>query len=367
MTGIPFFDMSATYADVGVGLEEAALRVLRSNHYIGGAEVEAFEQAFARYVGADYCVAVSNGLSALHLALLAVGVGRGDEVIVPSNTFIATWLAVSHCGASPVPVEPDPETHTITAAAIAGKLSPRTKAIIPVHLYGQSADLDPIVKLARANDLLVIEDAAQAQGARYKGERIGSHSDIVAWSFYPGKNLGALGDAGGITTNNKEMADKIALLRNYGSRERYYHEIIGYNSRMDPLQAALLSVKLKNLDEWNEKRAVIARYYSENISPDICAVPLTPDWSTPVWHQYVVRTPLRDKLQSWLKQRGVETLIHYPLPPHQQPAYSEFVGCVLPVAEQLAREILSIPIFPQLSAGQVEAVVAAINSFRADK
>lgn len=366
MTCVPFFDMSATYSDIGRDLEDAALRVLRSNNYIGGVEVEKFESAFAQYVEAEYCVTVSNGLSALHLALLATGVGPGDEVIVPSNTFIATWLAVSHCGATPIPVEPDPETYTITATAVVGKLNSRTKAIIPVHLYGQSVDLDPILELARTKNLIVIEDAAQAQGGEYKGKKIGGHSDVVAWSFYPGKNLGALGDAGGVTTNNKVLAEKVTLLRNYGSKKRYYHDVIGYNSRMDPLQAALLMVKLKSLEQWNFQRAEIAKYYSENISNVLCSVPLTPDWSTPVWHQYVVRSPYRDELQSWLKENGIETLIHYPLPPHKQPAYSELKDISLPVSEGLSREILSIPIFPQLSKKQMEAVVFTINRFKVD-
>jgi len=364
VTSVPFYDMSATYAEVGESLESAALRVLRSNHYIGGPEVVRFESAYAQYVETKYCVAVSNGLSALHLALLAADVGPGDEVIVPSNTFIATWLAVTHCGAIPVPVEPSPETYTITASAVAQKLTKRTRAIIPVHLYGQSADLDPIITLAREYGLIVVEDAAQAQGALYRGVKIGGHGDMVAWSFYPGKNLGALGDAGGITTNNEELAHRLQLLRNYGSRTRYYHDVLGYNSRMDPLQAALLTIKLQNLDRWNEQRRAIANFYSEHISSEYCSVPVTPEWSTPVWHQYVICSEHRDHLAGWLKECGVETLIHYPVPPHLQPAYHQYAREDLPVAARLAQQVLSIPVFPQLTTAQLGIVVKALNGFR---
>ena len=363
MIKVPFYDMTAGYEELGEALEAEAVRVLRSKYYIGGEEVEKFEHRFADYANTKFCRGVSNGLSALQLALLAVGVGQGDEVIVPSNTFIATWLAVSHCGARPVPVEPDPDYHTITAQSIESKLTERTKAIIPVHLYGQSVNLGPIIEMGRKYNIAIIEDAAQAHGALYEGERLGAHSDVVAWSFYPGKNLGAAGDAGGITTNRADIADKISLLRNYGSEEKYQNEIIGFNARLDPIQAAFLSVKLEKLDLWNRHRQEIACAYSEKITNPHLALPMTPSWSVPVWHQYVIRSRYRDKLKAWLQSRGVDTLIHYPVPPHKQLAYKEYNYLDLPIAEKLASEILSLPISPHLTSTQVDAVVDALNDF----
>ncbi|MAR90269.1 MAG: DegT/DnrJ/EryC1/StrS family aminotransferase [Pseudomonadota bacterium] len=363
MVKVPFYDMSRSYEEIGEALEAKAIEVLRSNCYIGGAQVEEFEQHFADYVNAHYCCGVSSGLSALHLALIAVGVGPGDEVIVPSNTFIATWLAVSHCGATPVPVEPDIKYHTMSAEYVERSITRNTKAIIPVHLYGQSADLAPIIELARKHNLSIIEDAAQAHGARYNGDRIGSHSDIVAWSYYPGKNLGAAGDAGGITTNQPEIAQKINLLRNYGSILKYQNDIIGFNARLDPIQAALLSIKLEKLDSWNYSRQEIANAYSNGITNSCVVTPSTPSWSTPVWHQYVIRSPYRDKLKHWLHTCGVETLVHYPIPPHKQKAYESFNSLHLPVSELLADEILSLPVSPHLSPDQVKTVVDAINDF----
>jgi dTDP-4-amino-4,6-dideoxygalactose transaminase len=247
-------------------------------------------------------------------------VGPGDEVIVPSNTFIATWLAVSQCGATPIPVEPDEKTFNIAPALIEQAITPRTKAVIPVHLYGQPADLDSILALARRHGLRVLEDAAQAHGARYKGERLGSHSDVVAWSFYPGKNLGAYGDGGAITTDNTEIADRIRVLRNYGAPAKYVNEVRGVNSRLDTLQAAILRIKLHRLDRWNATRRAIAANYLEGLADAGLKLPVVPDWADPVWHLFVVRSEMRDQLQQRLKQANVDTLIHYPIPPHLQKA-----------------------------------------------
>lgn len=365
MNSIPFFNLEPSYQEIKKELEESVIESCRSQHYIGGKEVDRFERQFSHYVEANHCIGVGNGLSALHLALLACGIKPGDHVLVPSNTFIATWLAVSHCGAIPVPVEPDPDTHLISADLAREAITDKTRAIIPVHLYGQSADLTPIMTLAKKHQLLVIEDAAQAQGAGYQNKRIGTHSDAVAWSFYPGKNLGAFGDAGAVTTNNEDIASQVRLLGNYGSRERYHNEVIGFNSRLDPIQAAVLSVKLAKLDQWNKSRSHIARFYSKNINSPYCSTPKTPEWSTPVWHQYVIRSPYRDQLRHHLATAGIETLIHYPIPPHLQNAYkNDYANAVLPVAEQLANEILSLPIWPQLSTEQLEQITYAINNFQ---
>ncbi len=316
-------------------------------------------------MGANYCVGVGNGLDALHLALRAMGVGPGDEVIVPSNTYIATWLAVSHAGARPVPVEPDPKTYNIDPDRIASAITPRTKVILPVHLYGQPADLDPIIEIAKRHGLYVLEDAAQAHGALYKGRRVGIHGDAVAWSFFPSKNLGAFGDAGAVTTNNPEIAEKVMLMRNYGSRVKYINETLGFNSRLDPLQAAVLRVKLAYLDEWNRRRQKIAALYLRELKGTGLTLPYVPAWAEPVWHLFVVRTQMRDALQAHLEERGIGTLIHYPIPPHRQQAYAH-LGLPegsLPIAEAIHREVLSLPIGPHLSVENVERVIEAVHLF----
>jgi dTDP-4-amino-4,6-dideoxygalactose transaminase len=359
---VPFLDLDAGYRELQPALEEAMLRALRSGRYIGGVEVESFEQEFASYTGAQHCVAVSNGLDALALSLRAMGIAPGDEVIVPSNTFIATWFAVSQCGAVPVPVEPLESTGNLDVERLAAAITQRTRAIVPVHLYGQPADLDPMLALAKAHGLRVLEDAAQAQGARYKGRRIGAHGDACAWSFYPGKNLGALGDAGAITTNDAALAQDLRALRNYGSQTKYVSDMQGGNHRMDPVQAAALRVKLRHLDEWNLRRQGIAATYTAGLAASGLALPEVPAWADPVWHMYVVRTPQRDLLQQRLAQAGVETLIHYPIAPHQQKAYASLnlAPGSLPIAERLAQQVLSLPIGPQMSTAQVSAVVAAV-------
>lgn len=361
---IPFLDLGAAYRELKTGIDAAIHRVLDSGMYILGPEVEAFEQEWAAYCEADFAVGLANGLDALTLALRALGIGPGDEVIVPSNTYIATWLAVTAVGARPVPVEPDPATHNIDPARIAAAITSATKALLPVHLYGQPADLDPILALARQHGLAVIEDAAQAHGARYKGRRIGSHGDLVCWSFYPGKNLGAMGDGGAITTNNAQLADRIRMLRNYGSSVKYVNEIEGVNSRLDPIQAAVLRVKLQSLDAWTDRRRAIVATYADGLREAELALPHVPAWADPVWHLYVVRTPDRDGLQKRLAQAGVGTLIHYPIPPHLQKAYAGMgiAADELPLARDLAGEVISLPMGPHLSLEDAERVVAAVRA-----
>lgn len=365
MDEIPFLDLRAAYLELKAEIDAAVLRSLESGWYIGGAEVEAFEAEYANYCGAQFCIGVGNGLDALHLSLKALGVDPGDEVIVPSNTYIATWLAVTYSGAKPVPVEPDERTYNLNPALIEAAITPRTKVIIPVHLYGQPADLDPILEIARRHGLRVLEDAAQAHGARYKGKRIGAHGDAVAWSFYPGKNLGAMGDAGAVTTNDPELAERVSMLRNYGSKVKYVNELAGYNSRLDPIQAAVLRVKLAYLDEWNERRRLVAGLYLKQLANTGLTLPYVPEWGEPVWHLFVLRSSGRDQLQKHLEYQGIGTLIHYPIPPHRQQAYAEMglqEGC-LPISEAIHREVLSLPIGPHLSMTQAGRVVEAVQSF----
>ena len=323
---------------------------LKASHVELRAEIDA---AIAR----KHAVGVANGLDALHLALRAMGVGPGDEVIVPSNTYIATWLAVSQCGARPVPVEPLDASYNLDPARIEAALTPRTKLILPVHLYGQPADLDPILQLARKHGLRVLEDGAQAHGARYKGRRLGSHGDAVAWSFYPGKNLGALDDDGAVTTNDAELAERIRVLRNYGSRVKYVNELRGFNSRLDPLQAAVLRVKLAHLDDWNARRKVIAAQYLVGLADCGLVLPQVPAFADPVWHLFVVRHPRRDELQKRLAERGVGSLIHYPIPPHRQAAYADagFAPGDFPLANMQAEQVLSLPMGPHLTGAQANA------------
>lgn len=359
---IPFLDLGAAYRELSGDIEAAVSRVLASGWYIGGAEVAAFEDAFAAFTETRHCVGTGNGLDALVLALRACDIGPGDEVIVPSNTYIATWLAVSATGATIRPVEPDPATHNIDPDLIAAAITPRTRAILPVHLYGQPADLDPILRIARDHGLRVIEDAAQAHGARYKGRRLGGHGDVACWSFYPGKNLGALGDAGAITTNDADIAARIRRLGNYGSEQKYIHLERGVNSRLDPIQAAVLRVKLGVLDEWNDRRRAIAARYDEALARSGLALPHVPNWAEPVWHLYVVRSPDREALQARLAQADIGTLIHYPVPPHMQAAYADLniAPETLPLARQLAGEVLSLPIGPQLDPAGQAAVIAEL-------
>jgi dTDP-4-amino-4,6-dideoxygalactose transaminase len=361
---VPFLDLGAAYREIQTELESAVLASLRSGWYIGGQDVEAFEQEFSAYTATQHCVGVANGLDALHLALVAMGISAGDEVIVPSNTYIATWLAVSQCGAVPVPVEPVEFTYTLDPNRIEAAITSRTKAILPVHLYGQPADLDPILSLARKHGLRVLEDAAQAHGARYKGRRIGGHGDAVAWSFYTWKNLGALGDGGAVTTNDPGLADRIRVLRNYGSRTKYVNEVQGYNSRLDPVQAAALRVKLKVLDEWNARRARIATRYTAALKDTGLILPSAPAWADPIWHLYVVQHPQRDLLQRSMGEAGIGTIIHYPIPPHLQRAYAKagFAPGQFPIAERMAKQLLSLPMGPQLQDADVGMVIATLQN-----
>ncbi|MCX6966249.1 MAG: DegT/DnrJ/EryC1/StrS family aminotransferase [Verrucomicrobia bacterium] len=356
---VPFVDFASPYLELKDPLDAAYHRFMESAWYVLGSEVEAFELEYAKYCGSEHCIGVGNGLDALHLILRAYEIGAGDEVLVPSNTYIATWLAVSHVGATPIPVEPDPRTHNIDPERIHAAITPRTKAILVVHLYGLPADMDPILQIARKRGLLVIEDAAQAQGARYKGRRVGALGDAAGHSFYPTKNLGAFGDAGAITTNDTRLAERIRSLRNYGSKKRYYNECKGVNSRLDELQAAFLRVKLRKLDEWNARRQAIARLYMEALADkESLHLPCVPQWAEPVWHLFVVRHARRDVLQKQLNELGIQTLIHYPVPPHLSGAYADAhlpLGS-LPIAEALAATVLSLPLGSHTRSGQAAYV-----------
>ena len=364
---VPFLDLRAAYQELQPELDAAYQRVMDSGWYILGGEVEAFEREFAAYCGVKHCIAVANGLDALHLILRAYGIGPGDEVIVPSNTYIATWLAVSQSGATPVPVEPLERSFTLDPDRIEAALTPRTRAILPVHLYGRPAEMSPIMEIARRRDLKVIEDAAQAHGAVYHGVKAGTLGQAAGWSFYPGKNLGAHGDGGGVTTNDSDLADRLRVLRNYGSRVKYENEVQGYNSRLDPLQAAFLRVKLARLDEWNARRTVIARRYREslaNIGGGI-TLPEVVDDLCPAWHLFVIRCTERDALQGFLQARGISTLIHYPVAPHASGAYggtSAGAGSH-PIAEQLSQSVLSLPIGPHLTTGDQQSVIDAVKAW----
>jgi dTDP-4-amino-4,6-dideoxygalactose transaminase len=362
---VPFLDLAAATAELREDLDKAIARVVGSGRYVLGEEVERFEAAFASYVGTRFCIGLANGLDALHLTLLAMGVGENDEVIVPANTYIATWLAVSACGATPIPVEPDPRTCNIDPAAIEGVITSRTRVLLPVHLYGQPAEMDAILSIARHHGLRLLEDASQAHGSRVGAKRVGCFGDAAAWSFYPSKNLGAFGDGGAVTTDDEEIADTVRILRNYGSRTKYLNERIGHNSRLDELQAAILSVKLEHLDEWNQRRVVLAERYLEGLRASNLILPEVAAGVEPVWHVFAVRTERRDELRVYLSERGVETMVHYPIPPYRQEAYAgtALAGLPLPISDLLHGQTVSLPIGPQLSSRAVDAVVAAIMEF----
>ncbi len=362
MNKVPFLDLRACYLELKKEIDAAYQRVMDSGWYIWGKEVESFESEFAEYCNVKHCIGVGNGLDALHLILRALDIGEGDEVIVPANTFIATWLAVSYAGATPVPVEPDERTYNIDPSRIEEAITPRTKALIPVHLYGQSADLDPIIEIAKRYNLKVIEDAAQAHGARYKGKRTGGLGDAAGFSFYPGKNLGAFGDGGAVTTNDKVLAEKIRVLSNYGASIKYKHDMKGFNTRLDELQAAFLRVKLRKLDKWNERRKEIAyMYFKELVNIGELILPYVPIWTEPVWHLFVVRAEKREKIQSYLNEKGIQTLIHYPIPPHLQRAYIDLAHYNLPISAQLHKEVLSLPIGPTMSRSETNHVISSLK------
>ncbi len=363
---VPFFDPAAMHAPLREALLRAMQRVLDSTCYVRGGEVERFEQAFAAHCGTAHAMGTGNGLDALHIALRVLGVGPGDEVIVPANTYIATVLAVMHAGATPVFAEPDERTCNLSPSAFLAAITPRTKAVVPVHLYGRPCDMDHIVAIARRHGLFVVEDNAQAHGARWKGRRTGGFGDINATSFYPTKNLGALGDGGAVTTDRPEFERSARAWANYGSTERHHHVLPGFNSRLDELQAALLQVKLEHLDEWNRERRRLASVYSSELAkvPELELPTEAPDEEC-VYHLYVVRTPYRDGLREHLARNGVEALVHYPVPPHLQPALVSLGHgrCSFPITERMARTVLSLPLHPGLSGPMQAHVIQAVRSY----
>lgn len=360
---IPFLPLSKIHQSMRQQIDAAYHRVVNSGIYIMGPELEAFEREFSSYCDVKHCIGVGNGLDAIHLLLKAYDIGPGDEVIVPSNTFIATWLAVSQCGAIPVPVEPCIKTFNIDPNLIESSVTTRTRAIIPVHLYGQPADMDAINSLAARYNLVVIEDAAQAQGALYKGRKVGSLGHSAATSFYPGKNLGALGDGGAILTNSDVIAARVQELRNYGSVTKYHHNLKGFNSRLDEMQAAFLREKLMRLDEWNGYRREIAGQYSIALTGAKVTTPFIMDGVDPAWHLYVIRCEKRNHLQAYLDEKGISTGIHYPIPPHRQECYKDYFHRALPVADRLSSEVLSLPLAPTMTSKEIEYIGIAIHEF----
>lgn len=364
---VPFVDLKPMHNELNDKLHAAFDNILDKSVYIQGEQCKAFEQEFANYIGTKYCVGVATGLDALLLGLKALGVGAGDEVIVPSNTYIATALAVSYAGATPVFVEPILETFNIDPSRIEEKITDKTKAIIAVHLQGRPADMDAINAIAKKHGLFVMEDAAQAHGTTYKGQKVGALSDVAGWSFYPGKNLGALGDAGCVTTNNKEVADKIRALGNYGSDYKYHHIYQGTNSRLDEMQAAFLRVKLPELDRWNKYRQKVAKRYLSEITNPLIKLPLPADETfNHIYHVFVIRCDRRDELEAYLKENGIGTVKHYPVPMHLQKAYEELniPEGALPIAEEISRTVLSIPMYYGIKEDEVTYVIDKLNAFK---
>ncbi len=363
---VPLLQVRPAYIELRDELDAAYRRVMESGQYILGEEVAGFEAEFASYCRSAYCVTVANGLEALFLILRAYGIGAGDEVLVPANTFIATWLAVSHTGAKPIPVEPSPTTYTIDAELLAGAITPRTRAIVAVHLYGHPAAMDAIAQVAERYHLRVIEDAAQAHGARWRGLPTGGLADAAAFSFYPSKTLGAFGDGGAVTTNDEPLAKRLFLLRNYGSAVKHDHQLLGFNSRLDPLQAAFLRVRLRHLDEWNARRRSVANNYRMRLAaaPE-CVLPVVSEDAQSCWHLFVIRHARRTALRGHLAQAGIETGIHYPIPPHLSEAYSGhgWRKGDLPRTEELADTVLSLPMGPHLQQSQVDRVTDAVLDF----
>lgn len=362
---IPFVSFRPMEGELYDDLCSAFHRVFARSWYIGGVEDEVFEKAFARYCGVEYCVGVGNGLDALMLALKALGIGEGDEVIVPSNTYIATALAVTYVGATPVFVEPDIRTFNINPALIRMAVTEKTKAVIPVHLYGQTCDMDPIMEIARKYNLYVVEDCAQAHGAVYKGAKAGSFGDAACFSFYPGKNLGALGDAGAVVTNNRMLADRIRALSNYGSDYKYHHIYKGNNTRLDELQASFLNEKLPHLERMNTERRKIAKMYTNGIKNSKVIIPYVPEECIPVWHIYGIRCAERNALEKHLNDKGIETTKHYPVPIHLQKCYRD-LGIqqgALPIAEEISTTELSIPMYYGMTDEEVQYVIDSVNEF----
>lgn len=361
---IPLVDLKAQYDEYKSEIDEAIRRVINNTAFILGPEVGTFEDDFASYCEAKFAIGISSGTDALHLALKALEVGPEDEIITTSFTFIATAEAVSMCGARPVFVDIDPQTYNIDVDQVESVITSRTKAIIPVHLYGQPADLDSIVAIARNHQLYVIEDAAQAHGARYKGKRVGAIADAACFSFYPGKNLGAFGDGGMIVTDSKEISGKVRILRDHGRLDKYEHLVVGFGNRLDALQAAILGAKLCHLDNWNLRRREIASRYTELLKGKGIVLPFVSEWAEPVWHQYVVRVKNRQLIQERLKQNGISTGIHYPIPLHLQPAYRSlgYSKGDFPKAEEAAENVLSLPIYPEMTEDHQNIVVDVLSN-----
>lgn len=360
---VPYLDLKAQYRSIKPEIDAAIDRVLDSCQFVLGAEVSGFEQGFAAYSGTTECIAVNSGTSALHLALLAAGIGPGDEVITVPFTFVASVAAVLYAGAKPVLVDIDPRSFTIDPREIEAAITPRTKAILPVHLYGQSADMDPILDIARRHGLIVIEDAAQAHGARYKGRSLGSIGDMACFSFYPGKNLGAYGEGGAVTTSNAAYARAIRMLRDWGQDQKYHHVLRGYNYRMEGFQGAVLGVKLRHLSDWTEARRAVVRQYNELLADCEVETPREMPWGRHVYHVYTVRTEDRDGLQSALTAEGIQTGIHYPIPVHLQPAYADlgYGPGTFPHAERAAKQVLSLPLYPELSSEAIAQVAQVVK------
>jgi len=362
---VPFVDLKDQYQSIKEQVIKEMQRVLNDTDFILGEDVGLFEKEFASYCETKFAVGVDTGISALELSLRAYGIREGDEVITVANTFIATASAISFTGAKPVLVDINPRSYNIDVSAIEDVITNKTKAIIPVHLYGQPADMDPIMEIAKKHRLIVVEDACQAHGALYKGEKVGSIGDVGCFSFYPAKNLGAYGDGGAIITNNPEIAEKVRMFRNYGQKEKYHHKFLTYNRRLDTLQAAILRVKLSKLDEWNEARHKNAQFYNKLLESSHVITPIEADFAKHVYHLYVVRTKDRDRLRAYLQSRGIATGIHYPIPIHLQEAYQS-LGCDrgdFPVTEKYTKEILSLPMFPELTIEQIRYVVQEIEDF----
>lgn len=362
---IPMNDFVLQYSSIERELSKAIRQVFESGFFILSENVEAFEKEFAKYCGAKYGIGVGNGLEAIQLALVAYDVGNGDEVLTVSNSAVATALAISHTGAKPVFVDIDKSTYNIDHSKIEEKITRKTRAIVPVHLFGNPANMDPILEIARRHDLTVVEDACQAHGAHYKGKRVGSLGDVGCFSFYPTKNLGAYGDGGMILTNDKDIYEKIRMIRNYGQKTRYTHLFKGYNSRLDELQAAILRVKLRHLEEWNDARRRNAKIYNDLLPKSDVICPTEMEYAKHVYHLYVIRGAKRNELQNFLSSKGITTLIHYPIPIHLQEAYKELGMTIgtLPVTEEIANKILSIPIYPELTRNQIEYVANVISEF----
>jgi len=369
MMRVPFVDLGTQHEALATELHQAIAGVLERGDFILGREVSLFEEEFSAYCGAHWAVGVDSGTSALELALRAFGVGPGDEVITAANTFVATASAIAYTGATPVLVDVNPQTHTIDVSLAESEISSRTRAIIPVHLYGHPADMDPLMELAERHGLAVIEDACQAHGARYKGRRVGSIGNAAAFSFYPSKNLGACGDGGMVTTNDEQVAKCVRLLRDHGQNEKYHHVLLGYNRRLDTIQAAVLRVKLRRLDAWNAGRQRLAALYTRLLACTRVTTPVAADYADPVWHLYVIRTADRDALREYLMSRGISVGMHYPIPIHMQPAcsYLGYQTGSFPITEEHAGEILSLPMCPELVEESLEYVVETIKRFLQDQ